>query len=50
MTEYDLKNFKLYIEREKYVISLEGFGLLPVLFQLESHFFNEKLPHHLLTK
>ena len=27
-----LKFFKLYIEREKYVISLEGFGLTLVLF------------------
>ena len=27
-----LKFFKLYIEREKYVISLEEYGLPPVLF------------------
>ena len=27
-----LKFFKLYIKREKYVISLEGFGLPQVLF------------------
>ena len=46
-----LNFFKLYIEREKYVISLEGFGLSPVFFLTGISFcFNEKLPHHPLTK